>query len=108
MPVTEATVRSRGAAFTAFETPAFTRFYLGTLVSQLGFWSSHISYQDLMSDLTSDELWVSLLFVFAFGPVLFVGPIGGILVDRLDSKKVIIAGYAAMMVTAAVQWMHGH
>jgi MFS family permease len=101
--VTEPTVRARGAAFTAFETPAFTRFYIGTLVSQLGFWSSHISYQDLMSDLTSDELWVSLLFVFAFGPVLFVGPIGGILVDRLDRKKVILAGYASTMVTAAVQ-----
>jgi MFS family permease len=101
--VTEPTLRVRGAAFKAFDTPAFTRFYIGTLVSQLGFWSSHISYQDLMSDLTSDELWVSLLFVFAFGPVLFVGPIGGILVDRLDRKRVIQAGYTATMVTAAVQ-----
>lgn len=101
--VTDPSARERGAAFKAFDTPAFTRFYIGTLVSQLGFWSSHISYQDLMSDLTSDELWVSLLFVFAFGPVLFVGPIGGILVDRLDRKRVILAGYAATMVTAAVQ-----
>lgn len=101
--MTAPTVRTRGAAFTAFQTPAFTRFYIGTLVSQLGFWSSHISYQDLMSDLTSDELWVSLLFVFAFGPVLFVGPVGGILVDRLDRKRVILAGYTATMVTAAIQ-----
>ena len=42
----------------------------------MGFWFSHISYQALMADLTNDELWVSLLFVVTFLPVLAFGPLG--------------------------------
>ena len=41
-----------------------------------------------MADLTDDELWVSMLFVVTFTPVLFLGPFGGLLADRLDRKTV--------------------
>lgn len=69
----------------------------------MGFWFSHISFQDLMSDLTEDELWVSMLFVATFGPVLLIGPFGGVLVDRLDRKRVLMACYGAIVLTAGAQ-----
>ena len=50
-------------AFRAFAHLEFRKFYVGSIAAQIGFWFSHISYQALMSDLTKDELWVSMLFV---------------------------------------------
>lgn len=69
----------------------------------MGFWFSHISYQALMADLTNDELWVSLLFVVTFIPVLALGPLGGLLADRLDRKKLLLSTYASLIVISCVQ-----
>ena len=90
-------------AFLALNQKQFRRFYIGSIASQLGFWFSHISYQALMADLTDDELWVSMLFVVTFTPVLFLGPFGGLLADRLDRKKLLLATYAALMTVSALQ-----
>ena len=90
-------------AFLALTQKQFRRFYIGSIASQLGFWFSHISYQALMADLTSDELWVSMLFVVTFTPVLLVGPFGGLLADRLDRKKLLLLTYASLMVVSSLQ-----
>ena len=95
--------RNRLAALRALRNRQFRRFYAGSIVAQLGFWISHISFQDLMSDLTEDELWVALLFTTTFGPVILVGPIGGSLVDRFDRKRVLLASYLALACAAGFQ-----
>ena len=91
------------AAFRAFSHQEFRKFYIGSIAAQVGFWFSHISYQALMSDLTKDELWVSLLFVVTFLPVLFFGPLGGLLADRLDRKRLLLSAYAALILVSAIQ-----
>ena len=91
------------AAFRAFSHQEFRKFYIGSIAAQVGFWFSHISYQALMSDLTKDELWVSLLFVVTFLPVLFYGPLGGLLADRLDRKRLLLSAYAALILVSAIQ-----
>lgn len=90
-------------AFRALRHGDFRLFFIGTALAQLGFWFSHISYQDLMADITEDELWVSMLFVVTFGPVLLIGPFGGMVVDRLDRKRVLHACYLAIAVTSGAQ-----
>ncbi len=95
--------RRRLTALRALGNDQFRRFYAGSLVAQLGFWISHISFQDLMSDLTEDELWVALLFTTTFGPVIFIGPIGGSIVDRFDRKRVLMASYLALAGAAGFQ-----
>ena len=90
-------------AFRAFTHSEFRRFYIGSIASQMGFWFSHISYQALMADLTNDELWVSLLFVVTFVPVLFFSSLGGLLADRLDRKKLLLSTYAALISVASLQ-----
>ena len=91
------------AAFRAFSHQEFRKFYIGSIAARVGFWFSHISYQALMSDLTKDELWVSLLFVVTFLPVLFFGPLGGLLADRLDRKRLLLSAYAALILVSAIQ-----
>ena len=90
-------------AFLALSQKQFRRFYIGSIASQLGFWFSHISYQALMADLTDDELWVSMLFVVTFTPVLILGPFGGLLADRLDRKKLLLATYMGLMGVSSLQ-----
>jgi len=90
-------------ALIALTQKQFRRFYIGSIAAQLGFWFSHISYQALMADLTDDELWVSMLFVVTFTPVLFLGPFGGLLADRLDRKKLLLTTYAALMAVSGLQ-----
>ena len=90
-------------AFRAFSHKEFRRFYIGSIAAQMGFWFSHISYQALMADLTNDELWVSLLFVVTFIPVLVLGPLGGLLADRLDRKKLLLSTYASLIVISCIQ-----
>lgn len=90
-------------AFRAFSHKEFRRFYIGSIAAQMGFWFSHISYQALMADLTNDELWVSLLFVVTFIPVLALGPLGGLLADRLDRKKLLLSTYASLIVISCIQ-----
>ncbi len=90
-------------AFQALTQKQFRRFYTGSLASQLGFWFSHISYQALMADLTDDELWVSMLFVVTFAPVLLIGPFGGLLADRLDRKKLLLWTYTALIAVSIIQ-----
>ena len=99
--------------FAALKHREFRRFYFGSIASQLGFWFSHISFQDLMSDLTDDEFWVALIFVATFAPVLVLGPFGGLLADRLDRKKLLLGTYVALISTALFQVVfggdrHGH
>ena len=56
-----------------------------------------------MADLTNDELWVAMLFVVTFTPVLLLGPFGGLLADRLDRKKLLLWTYAALMAVSITQ-----
>ena len=91
------------AAFRAFQHREFRKFYVGSIAAQIGFWFSHISNQALMSDLTKDELWVSMLFVVTFLPVLFFGPLGGLLADRFDRKKLLLGSYAALIAVSGIQ-----
>ena len=56
-----------------------------------------------MADLTDDELWVSMLFVVTFTPVLILGPFGGLLADRLDRKKLLLATYMGLMGVSSLQ-----
>tara|TARA_B100000686_G_C16747077_1_gene950116 strand:- start:229 stop:1482 length:1254 start_codon:yes stop_codon:yes gene_type:complete len=101
--VPESNLNSFPKAFQALSQKQFRRFYIGSIAAQIGFWFSHISYQALMADLTNDELWVSMLFVVTFTPVLFLGPFGGLLADRLDRKKLLLATYAALMAVSVLQ-----
>ena len=95
--------RTRGAAFTALHYRPFRLFWFGSTAAQFGFWFSHISFQALMAERTDDELWLALLFVATFAPVTIVGPFGGVLVDRLDRKRVMFGTYIFIAVVAVLQ-----
>ena len=91
------------AAFRAFSHQEFRKFYIGSIAAQVGFGFPIFHIKRLCQTSQKDELWVSLLFVVTFLPVLFFGPLGGLLADRLDRKRLLLSAYAALILVSAIQ-----
>jgi MFS family permease len=79
------------------------RLYFGAqIVSQSGTWMQSIAQGWLVVHLTGSALLLALTVALQFGPVLVVGPVGGLVADRTDKRKLLIATQTTMTVLAAV------
>lgn len=65
--------------------------WLGQVVSQLGDWFNTVAVYALLYELTGSATSVAIMFVVQQMPSAFVGPWAGVLVDRLDRRRVMIA-----------------
>lgn len=68
---------------------------LGNAVSQIGTWGQYIALGWAIRELTSWPFAVSLSLVAQFTPLLVLGPVGGAIADRVDRRKLVIAGSLA-------------
>jgi MFS family permease len=69
----------------------FRRLWLGQVVSQLGDWLDYVALLTLLLELTGSGTTVAAMLVARFLPTFFVGPLAGVVVDRFDRKRVMIA-----------------
>ena len=92
---------SRGS-FRALRHGAFRLLFISFLINQTGFWISHISLQGLMVQLSGNNtLKNGLLFFVLFLPAFILAPVSGVVADRLDRKKVMIASYLGVALASA-------
>ena len=68
----------------------FRLLWLGQVVSELGDWFSTIALLNLMLELTGRAQSLSWFFIIIYIPGMIVGPIAGVLVDKLDRKRLMI------------------
>ena len=71
--------------------PNFRRLWLGQVVSQLGDWLDYVALLTLLLGLTGSGQVVAAMLVARFLPTFFVGPMAGVVVDRFDRKRIMIA-----------------
>ncbi len=76
-------------------------FFSGQVVSVTGTWMQNIAAAWLILELTGSPLAVGLLMLCQFLPATVLGLFSGVLVDRLDVRKTVIATQAASMAFAA-------
>src|SRR5258706_6169351 len=69
----------------------FRRLWLGQVVSQLGDWLDYIALVALLLQLTGSGTVVAGMLVARFLPSFVVGPLAGVVVDRLDRRRVMVA-----------------
>jgi len=69
----------------------FRNLWFGQVVSELGDWFSTIALLNLMLDLTGRAQSLAWFFIIIYIPGMVVGPVAGMLVDRLNRKKLMIA-----------------
>lgn len=78
--------------------PEFARLWVGTSVSQIGAQLTIVAVGLHIYALTHSTLAVSLVALWALGPMILAGFIGGALADRFDRR-------AVALVTAIVAWL---
>ncbi|MDQ3171775.1 MAG: MFS transporter [Acidobacteriota bacterium] len=64
--------------------------WFGQLVSQLGDWFNTVAVYALLYEITSSATAVAGMMVVQFLPIAIVGPMAGVIVDRLDRRKIMI------------------
>jgi MFS family permease len=70
-------------------------FFFGQLVSTSGTWMQQVAQDWLVLKLTNQPLPVGVTTALQFAPVLALGAWGGVVADRLDKRKVLLATQAA-------------
>lgn len=77
--------------------PAFARLWIGNSVSQIGSQMTVVAVGLHVYDLTGSTLAVSLVALWALGPMIIAGFVGGAVADMFDRRKVAI-------VTSLIAW----
>ncbi|HWS57289.1 MAG TPA: MFS transporter, partial [Actinotalea sp.] len=78
-------------------------WFAGALVANVGTWMQRVAQDWLVLTVLTDESGVAVGITTAlqFGPVLFLSPWAGVLADRVDRRRLLIATQAAQAVLAA-------
>lgn len=68
----------------------FRLLFIGQTVSQLGDWFNTVAVYALLLDLTGSATAVAWMLIVQFLPMAIVGPVAGVVVDRVDRRRVMI------------------
>jgi len=69
----------------------FRLLYIGQTISQLGDWFNTVAVYSLLLDLTGSARAVALMLIVQMLPFGIVGPLAGVVVDRLNRRRIMIA-----------------
>ncbi len=86
--------------FRSLEIRNYRLFFTGQLVSTSGTWMQQLAQDWLVLRLTNRALPVGITTALQFAPVLVLGIWGGLIADRLDKRKLLIATQASMATLA--------
>ncbi|HLW43513.1 MAG TPA: MFS transporter, partial [Candidatus Acidoferrales bacterium] len=88
--------------FRALRYRNFQLFFGGQLISLVGTWMDNIAEAWLVYRLTGSSLLLGTVAFAGQIPVFLLAPIGGMVADRWDRRRVVIATQAASMVLAGI------
>ena len=77
-------------------------FFAGQLVSVAGTWMQNIALAWLVIQLSSSAIAVGALVFCRFLPFLLLGLVAGVVVDRLDTRRLLIGTQVTAMVVSVV------
>src|SRR5688572_17873002 len=80
--------------FRSLQVPHHRIFFGGRAVSVIGTWMQRVAQDWLVLELSDSAVAVGVATALQALPTLFLGLWGGLLVDRLDRRKTIIATQA--------------
>lgn len=99
VPPVAATRAALGRTFSSLRIPNYRLFFVGQVVSLSGTWMQGIAQAWLVLELTGSGTALGLVSSLQFLPVLLFGPIGGLIADRFDKRRVL---YATQIAAAAI------
>jgi len=69
----------------------FRLLFFGQAISQLGDWFNAVAVYALLLDLTGSATAVAWMMIVQYLPIALVGPAAGVVVDRVNRRKLMIA-----------------
>ncbi|WP_210491904.1 MFS transporter [Patulibacter sp. SYSU D01012] len=94
--------RALHRTFDSLHVPNYRRYFAGQVVSVSGNWIQNVASMWLMVKLTGDGLAVGLTAALQFLPLMLFGAWGGLLADRVDKRRLLIATQVGLTVPALV------
>jgi MFS family permease len=95
-------VRAGRVTFAALSVPNYRRYYAGQAVSLIGTWMQMTAQSWLVLTLTHSSTALGVIVGLQTIPVLILGPYGGVIADRVDKRRLMIALQSAMGVQALI------
>ncbi len=71
--------------------PVFARYVAGNAVSLVGTWTQRVAVGWLAWELEGSPFWLGVVAFADLFPTLVVGPFGGLLADRLERRRILLA-----------------
>jgi MFS family permease len=88
--------------FASFKHRNYRLFFTGQVISVTGTWMQRVAQAWLVLQLTGSPVAVGILALAQFLPFSTFGLFAGVLVDRLDARRLVIATQASAMVLASL------
>ena len=87
--------------FSSLRVPNYRLYFAGQAISLSGTWMQSVAQGWLVLDLTGSGTAIGLVLALQFLPVLLLGPLGGVLADRIDKRRLLLATQIAAALLAA-------
>lgn len=87
--------------FSSLRVPNYRLFFAGQVVSLSGTWMQGVAQAWLVLELTESGTALGLVSSLQFLPVLLFGPLGGVIADRFDKRRILYATQTAAASLAA-------
>lgn len=98
-------MRSSRRGFAALRNRNFRLYLLGQTVSQAGTWMQTVAQAWLVLHLTDSGTALGVVIALQALPVLLFAPLGGVLADRVDKRKLLIYTQIGAAAPALVLWL---
>ncbi|MEP7180019.1 MAG: MFS transporter, partial [Pseudonocardiales bacterium] len=89
-----------GGMFRSLKTRNYRLYASGQLVSLTGTWMQRVAQDWLVLELTNSGTALGIITALQFGPSVLFGLWGGILADRYDKRKLLLATQTALALVA--------
>ncbi len=92
----------RRQTFRALRTRNYRLFFVGQVVSRSGWWIQMVAENWLVVDLGGSGLLLGITSALQFAPLLLFSPYAGVLVDRQDTRRLLIVTQCASGLLALI------
>lgn len=88
-------------ALRALKSRNYRLFFIGQAISLVGTWMDSIAMQWWVYDHTHSAKFLGLVAFSSLVPAFFLGPFAGVMIDRFDKRKLLLATQSIQMCQAA-------
>jgi MFS family permease len=93
---------TRRRTFAALAVPNYRRYFIGQATSLIGTWMQMAAQSWLVLSLTGSATALGVIVALQTLPVLLLAPYGGVIADRVDKRRLMIALQSAMGLQALI------